>query len=376
MVKILKRIIVFVVILVLVLILGIIFYRIKLKNTPSSEKLKNLDSLFVKDRGDKESIIFIEKDSKNKSNSGNTKHLLTNKMGVKDKFYLASISKLYTHSIIFKLVDEKVIDLSKPVSYYLKEEEIGGILMKDGKDHTSSITLKDLIDQTSGLFDYELDIKGEKSVVNRLKKEDISITPKDAIELTKDLKAKSLPNDKKAYYSNLNAILLGMVAEKTTGLSLEELYKKYIFNPLKLTETEVIKYNSNVLHPYLHDKVANRTKYASSSIAPGGVISNAEELMIFIKAFFNGELFSKSHIENVTFRPIQFFPLQYGSGMMKVEMGPLMSPLIDAPEIIGHAGLTGSFAFYCPSKDIYIVGTLNQFEATPFKWIYQYIDAF
>ena len=29
-------------------------------------------------------------------------------------------------------------------------------------------------------------------------------------------------------------------------------------------------------------------------------------------------------------------------------------------ELIGHSGSTGSFAFYYPIKDLYIVGDLNQ----------------
>lgn len=47
---------------------------------------------------------------------------------------------------------------------------------------------------------------------------------------------------------------------------------------------------------------------------------------------------------------------------MRVKMPRIMSPFMPAPEIIGHSGSSGSFAFYCPSKQVYIVGTLNQTE--------------
>ena len=32
------------------------------------------------------------------------------------------------------------------------------------------------------------------------------------------------------------------------------------------------------------------------------------------------------------------------------------------PEIIGHAGVNGSFAYYVRSKDVYIAGKINQID--------------
>ena len=32
------------------------------------------------------------------------------------------------------------------------------------------------------------------------------------------------------------------------------------------------------------------------------------------------------------------------------------------PEMIGHAGANGSFAYYIPSRNIYIAGTINQID--------------
>jgi len=61
--------------------------------------------------------------------------------------------------------------------------------------------------------------------------------------------------------------------------------------------------------------------------------------------------------------------------MMRVKMSRLMSPFFPAPEILGHSGSSGSFAFYCPSRDLYIVGTMNQTEKNPFQLIYQMLDS-
>lgn len=369
MLKGIKIILIIIMILVLLSILGIMIYRLIYNHKSSNEKLVDLDNEFIKKSNNRETILLVE------SKDGSRSHFVSNKMTNNDKFYLASISKLYTHAVIFKLLDENVIDLKKSISSYLPDDLINELLVNDEKDFSQDITVQNLLDQTSGFADYETDLKGEASIVLRLQKEDFRISPYEAITLTKKLPAKSLPNQNKAYYSNINAILLGLIAENQTGETLERLYQKYIFNPLELKNTTVLKSSEKVIHPYIKDMQTKRTLYVSSAVAAGGIISDTKDLMIFIRAFYGGRLFDKHHIENPKFRSIQFFPLKYGSGMMSVEINILMSPLFDAPQILGHSGMTGSFAFYCPSKDLFIVGSLNQFEANPFQLIYKYIDA-
>ncbi|MEN8659416.1 MAG: hypothetical protein ABF313_15360, partial [Marivita sp.] len=33
------------------------------------------------------------------------------------------------------------------------------------------------------------------------------------------------------------------------------------------------------------------------------------------------------------------------------------------PELIGHSGASGAFAFYAPELDVYVIGTFNQTDA-------------
>ena len=101
------------------------------------------------------------------------------------------------------------------------------------------------------------------------------------------------------------------------------------------------------------------------------MIRTNTELMAVLRAFFNGGLFDPAHITDPVFRPIQFVPLRYGSGMMRLAVPRVLSPLVPAPEIVGHSGTTGSFAFYCPSKDAYVCGTINQIARRPFDVVYR-----
>jgi CubicO group peptidase (beta-lactamase class C family) len=36
-----------------------------------------------------------------------------------------------------------------------------------------------------------------------------------------------------------------------------------------------------------------------------------------------------------------------------------MTGFAHSPELLGHSGLSGAFAFYAPERDIYIAGTVN-----------------
>ena len=55
-----------------------------------------------------------------------------------------------------------------------------------------------------------------------------------------------------------------------------------------------------------------------------------------------------------------FFPMQYGWGMMRINLPRAFSPFKPFPEYVGHSGSTGSFAYRCPEKSLYLVGTVNQ----------------
>ena len=142
-----------------------------------------------------------------------------------------------------------------------------------------------------------------------------------------------------------------------------------------LTKTHYYKLNEESIVPiYNGDYTSDWQKYLSTQMAQGGIVSTNNELMQFLQAFFRGKLFSEKHIANPVFRRIQFIPLKYGSGMIQLKIPPIFSPCLPAPEIIGHSGASGSFAFYCPSKDVFITGTINQIQHRPFEAIYRVID--
>lgn len=99
------------------------------------------------------------------------------------------------------------------------------------------------------------------------------------------------------------------------------------------------------------------------SSVSGGIVSNASENMVFLKAFFNGELFPKEYLPELykwNKLDLKMAGLEYGCGLMRCKMAKVVELFYPNLELIGHAGISGSFAFYSPAKELFITGTLNQ----------------
>ena len=100
---------------------------------------------------------------------------------------------------------------------------------------------------------------------------------------------------KRAHYANINFDILGKIIEIVTDSTLEDVYKQFIFDPLGLKNTYLpIDEDDFIPNVYYKDTAFYLPKIIRSIRASGGCISTARELMIFIKAFFEGKLFNKT----------------------------------------------------------------------------------
>lgn len=169
---------------------------------------------------------------------------------------------------------------------------------------------------------------------------------------------------RKAYYADINFDLLGEIIEKVEQSTLAEVYKRFIFDPLSLVSTYLPEGDNDfVPNIFYQNKSINRSKFIRSSRASGGCITTARELMIFMKAFFGGELFNKVIFEKLTASnklQASMGPIFYGSGYMRIPLDGLITLFMGKGELMGHSGSTGSFAFFYPVKDLFMVGDLNQ----------------
>ena len=123
---------------------------------------------------------------------------------------------------------------------------------------------------------------------------------------------------------------------------------------------------------YYKNKAIQRAKFVMSSRASGGCVSTTRELMSFLKAFFGGVLFNISIFDELSLcnkLQTSMMPICYGSGYMRIPLTGITSFFMGKGELMGHSGSAGSFAFYYPTKNLFIVGDLNQMEnaALPIK---------
>jgi D-alanyl-D-alanine carboxypeptidase len=290
-------------------------------------------------------------------------------------YFIASITKMYTAVIILRLVENKSIDLDAPISHYLPASLTRGIHIYKGTDYSDRIKVSELLSQTSGLADYEADKpRGGKSVIDELKAgHDRSIDTAEAIDIIRCLSPHFPPGTRgKAYYANTNYRLLGAIIEIVTEKSMATNFEEMVFRPLGLQHTYLYECTAPPAGEipatiFMKDAPANVPKYLSSNKSDGGIVSTASESLSFLRAFFEGQLFNKARFEQMTNWNSIFFPLRYGYGLMYFQLPRFFWPT-PLPEFIGHSGSIGSFAFVCPSRSMYLAGTINliSFPARPF----------
>ncbi len=289
-------------------------------------------------------------------------------MQVNNKFFIASVTKLYITAIVLILIEESKISLNDKISKYLPEKFCDRLHVLKGIDYTDELTIYHLITNTSGIPDYFFH-KQEKgrTVADELMEEKDEPWPIDrTIELIKNLKPRFKPGAKRrASYSDSNYQLLGKIIENITGKLIGEVFHDYIFSQLNFNNTYIYK-NPDDATPvpfYYGAKQLWLPNYMTSVGPEGGIVSTVDEVMIFLKEFFKGRFFPKEKIDElkrwnlITPPPGLFF---YGIGLEKLWIPWFASPIKHPGDILGFWGQTGSFAFYNPKTDLFFCGTTNQ----------------
>ena len=303
-------------------------------------------------------------------------------ISTEQQYFIASTTKLYVSAIFLKLAEMGKLQLDDPIIDYISPVLLSGIHQYKGIDYSAKITLHNLLSQTSGLPDYFLGKrKNGRSLQDEILAGNDQTWNLERVLLDiSQMKPPFPPGWKnRALYSDTNYQILGRILENIYGCSLTDVFKKEIFEPLGFRHTYLYTDVSNDTPQPLNYKknVLNIPKAMASFGADGGIVSTVEESMIFIKAFINGFFFSDRTLKSIQVWKRIFFPLQYGIGIARFKLPRIFSPFKPFPELIGHSGLSGAFAFYCPSKNTYLTGTVNQIAkpGTSFKLMLKLLNA-
>lgn len=293
-------------------------------------------------------------------------------------YFTASVSKTYTAAMVIYLHEAGKINLDALIADYLPADLLDGIHVYNGRDYSQQIKVYQLMSQTSGLPDYFEDKpRGGRSLYDELKAgmTDRAYSTAELMDIVRGLTPKFAPgakDGKRAHYADTNYHLLGAIIEAVTGKSYADNLTEIICQPLGFKNTYAFDATLAGSRPkpamiYVKDRPLDLPLFISSHAAEGGIVATTAETVIFLRAFFDGKLFDKAHFERMMrqWNGI-FFPLQYAYGLMRFRIPRWLSPFQPTPELIGHSGSTGSFAFYMPSRGLYFAGTINQ-AATPGK---------
>ena len=218
------------------------------------------------------SYSFIKKDnieSHYKGVYGKNDNFKLKKINANSIYDIASLTKVIgTTTMILKLIDSNKINLNDKVVYFCNE-------FKDNKT-----TIENLLLHNSGLVS-DLNDKA-------------NITKEKIFQQTK-IKTE---NYNKTVYSDIGFIILGFIIENITKLTLDDAFKKYIFNYIGMNNTTYnVKNKKEYCIPTeITDKrgaicsvVHDSKAFALGEIGSAGLFSTLEDLNIFAKSIIDND---------------------------------------------------------------------------------------
>lgn len=301
-------------------------------------------------------------------------------ISIQSPFYTASVTKMLTATAIGILKDQRKLKFEDNIAQYLPDSLTNNLHILDGKEYSNAITIAHLLQHTSGLPDYFTDetIDGSPNIINQLLVDTNKIwLPQELIEFTKE-KMKPHFNPGQGYhYTDTEYVLLALIIENVSNLSLDKFFKQHIFQPLKMhssyinLKSSAINNSLDIAKFYASEYVLTSLKSLSADWGGGGLVSNTQDLINFLKAFNEDLIVTKETRLEMQNWVNETKGMEYGFGIRKVSIDKLTETESDL-QLIGHSGSTASFLWYCPQLDIYISGTLNQLEASKSAMILVY----
>jgi len=251
------------------------------------------------------------------------------------KYQIGSISKLFTATLIFQLVEKRKLNLNNKLSEFYPQIP-----------NAEKITIKNLLEHSSGLGDFATTENNptwltnkvdEKLIIDEIIKQGVSFEPNEKTE-----------------YSNSGYYLLTRILEKKYKLDYYSILEKNIIKPLKLKNINSYNpKNSNYFKSYKYNNKWEDIKEFefSNVIGLGDIISTTESLNIFINDLFQYKILKKETIEIM--KPTQDKEI-FGRGLMLIPFHKNIS--------YGHGGDTygtHSMVSYSEKDNISISYSIN-----------------
>ena len=210
-------------------------------------------------------------------------------MGVDDTMRIASTAKAFSGAVALSLVSKGRLSLDDTI----------GERLPNLPDAWSEVTLRQLLNHTSGLPDFSESEAFRAAVGERLGQPD---PPAKLLAYAYGLNKKKLlfTPGTEYRYSNSDNIAVALMVEDATGDAYEDQLKKRVYRPLGLSRTS-LPGGPELQKPYIHgyDLSEEPPEDVSELIAAGwawasgGVVSTPADLNAFVRGYVGGELFDR-----------------------------------------------------------------------------------
>nr|BEK71082.1 serine hydrolase domain-containing protein [Kitasatospora purpeofusca] len=246
------------------------------------------------------------------------------------RFRIASVTKTFVATVVLQLVGEGRFRLDDSVESLLPGAVPGG----------GSITVRQLLDHTSGLFDYTEDQAiGLDHEAWLREGRWRSWTARQLLAVANSHPPYSAPGTG-WHYANTNYLLAGMIVDRVTGHDWRQEVERRVIRPLGLTGTSMPVHATGIRGPHAHTYLdlpggpVDVTEMEPSEMDAAGVgISTTADLATFLRALLDGRLLSAPLLaEMLTVAPASG-GAQYGLGISR-----LTTP---CGEVWGNNGSTG-----------------------------------
>jgi CubicO group peptidase (beta-lactamase class C family) len=207
-------------------------------------------------------------------------------------FRLASCTKQFTAMAVMLLVRDGK----------LRYEDRLTDIFPDFPEYGTSITIRNLLNHTSGLLDYE-DVMA-KPAAGTPPENIPQIKDAGVLELLKQQKTTNFPPGSRWDYSNSGYAVLAMVVEKVSGQPFGDFLHDRIFAPLDMKQTVAYEKGKNTVahraYGHTHEGGAWREmdqSPTSAVLGDGGVYSSLADLARWDRALAHSTLLSEAEME-------------------------------------------------------------------------------
>ena len=267
---------------------------------------------------------------------------------------LASLSKIVgTASAMAVLVGDQRLDLDAPVPQYLPE------FVGVGKDH---VTVRMLLNHTSGLPAY--------APLYRSPTSDSAVARLLSIPLTRAVGARPI-------YSDLNAMLAGLVVERISGQSLDTFARTAVFAPLGMHATTYRLAAADQLRAAPTSRVRGRSvagvvndenaRRLDGVAGHAGIFSTGMDIARFAQSWLRVTALSAPWVNASTL--ISFFERTPESGARALgwdtpeprdDGSPSVFGRCATESTFGHTGWTGTEVWLDREQDLFVVFLTNR----------------